>query len=125
MDLGYRYQGERVVVRVHPFVKRTRYLEELAPGSTDLNRNSRGEAVEIEYKLKPRLNLAVRAFDQDLKYPTLERHDTLRGVSVALLDKSARNWRWRVEATHVRRDSSVDGQGYRDNTIGFALIRSR
>ena len=125
VDLGYRFQGERAVLRVHPFVKRTRYLDELAPGSTDLNRNSRGEAIELEYKLRPRLNLAVRAFDQDLRYPNIDRHDTLRGVSVALLDRSARNWRWRIEATHVRRDSNVEGQGYRDNTIGFALIRSR
>ena len=125
VDLGYRYEGDRAVVRVHPYVQRTRYLEELSAGSTDLDRNSRGEAIELEYKLRPRLNLAVRAFDQDLRYVNIDRDDTVRGLSVALLDRSARNWRWRVEATHVRRDSNVVGQSYRDNTIGFAIIRQR
>ena len=125
VDLGYRYEGERAVLRVHPYVRRTRYLEELAPGSTDLDRNSRGEAVELEYKLRPKLNLAVRVFDQDLRYQNLDRHDTVRGINVALVDRSARNWRWRIEASHVQRDSNIAGQGYRDNVVGFALIRQR
>jgi hypothetical protein len=125
VDLGYRYEGDRATVRVHPYVQRTRYLDELSAGASDLDRNSRGEAVELEYKLRPRLNLAVRAFDQRLDYRNIDRNDTVRGVSVALLDRSARNWRWRIEATHVRRDSNVPDQSYRDNTIGFAIIRQR
>ena len=125
VNLGYRYEGDRVTLRVHPYVQRVRYLEELSPGSTELDRRSRGEAVELEYKLRPSLNLAVRAFDQDVTYRNLDRNDTVRGISVALLDRSARNWRWRVEASHVRRDSTEQGQGYRDNVIGFAIIRTR
>lgn len=125
LNLGYRYEGDRVTLRVFPYVQRILYLDELSPGASDLDRRSRGEALELEYKLRPSLNVAVRAFDQEINYLNLDRDDTVRGLSVALVDRSARNWRWRVEASHVRRSSTEPGQSYRDNLIGFAIIRNR
>ena len=125
LDLGYRYEGDRVTVRVHPYVQRVRYLDNLSPGSANLDRKSRGEAIELSYKLRPSLDLAARVFDQRLDYQNIDRRDTIQGVSLALLDKSARKWRWRLEASHVRRNSSEPGQSYRDNVYGFAIIRTR
>lgn len=125
VDVGYRYDGDRFTLRFHPYVHRVRYLENLNPLSPDLDRNSRGEAVSIDYKLRPTLGLSVSAYNQDVRYPSLDRKDDLWGVNVALTDRSARNWRWRLELGHGRRESSIPGESYKDNIIAFSITRYR
>ena len=124
VDVGYRYDGDRFTLRFHPFVHRVRYLEELT-ATPDLDRNSNGSGVSVDYKLRPTLALTFNAYNENIEYPTLDRDDHQWGATVALTDRSARNWRWRLEVGHGRRDSSVPGESYKDNVVAFFITRTR
>lgn len=124
VDVGYRYDGDRFTLRFHPYVQRVRYLEELTT-TPDLDRNSHGSAMSFDYKVRPTLGLSVNAYNQNVRYPSLDRDDHLWGATIALTDRSARNWRWRLEYGHGRRESSVPGESYMDNIIAFSITRYR
>jgi hypothetical protein len=81
--------------------------------------------MSLDYKLRPTLGLALNAYNENVRYPTLDRDDHLWGASIALTDRSARNWRWRLEYGHGRRESSAPGESYMDNIIAFTITRYR
>lgn len=125
IDVGYRYNGDRLTMRLHPYVQRVRYESDLSPQLIRQDRNSKGEGFSLDYRLRPALLLSFRGSYESIKYQNLGRTDRISGLSLALSDRSARRWRWRVEVAHVDRESTEVGRSYTDNSISLALTHYR
>lgn len=119
-ELGYRFTEERWNFQVRPYVERVDYNDALLSGWT-----TEGAYLDLQYELRPRLNLGVSVVREDRDYldAAREDRDTLARINLSYEFSShlsgSLGWQRR------NRDSSIPGQDYRENvaTISFAYRR--
>ncbi len=114
LDLGYEYVGERVTVGVSPYYSRNDYL------NTPIeNRDDRGVALDLGYRLTPMVELSVSAWASTSKFDSFERKDRDMAVRVGVIAQLSRHWSAQVEVRHLDRDSTANEGSYVEN---YALV---
>ena len=108
----YRYSSERLDLEVAPYYRRFRYIE-----STLEDQDRRGANLNIDYRLRPRLTLAVYAAAQRRDYVEISRDDEYLLAGVGLANRFTRNWTGRVDFQRRERDSTQPGQDYEENSV--------
>lgn len=120
VEMGYRFDGERLAVEVRPYDERILYLDGTVP-----DHRSRGGSLELDYRLRPRTTLSLVAARQNRRYLDIAREDTDFLASVGFVERVTRHWSWRVDLQHRRRDSSMEGQAYDGNAAILAITYER
>ncbi|RZA20390.1 MAG: hypothetical protein EOP93_06020 [Lysobacteraceae bacterium] len=119
-ELYYRYSGDRLSVQVHPRYQVFRYLED-----TVQNQAVSGGVVEIGYLLRRNMTLAFSAERVNRRFETIDRSDHDTRFLFSLIDEFARNWAWRLDLEHNRRDSSTAGFSHDVNAVALTIAYRR
>ena len=112
----YSYNGARLDVRVAPYYRRIRYVEELAP-----SQDRRGASVNIDYRLRPRLTLAFQLAREHRDYIGIAREDKDLVASIGLANRFNRHWTGRADFQRRERDSTEPGRSYDENAVMVSL----
>lgn len=118
--LGYYFNGERVSVRVNPYYERIRYLA----ASTE-NQDVKAVSTNVDWRLKPGLDLSFALVRQKREYNDLARNDTTTFMNIGLTRQLARHWIGRAYLQRSERDSSSVTQSYTENSIMVSLVYRR
>lgn len=119
-EMGYRFEGERFKLQARPYYEHVRYLDGITP-----EQRSRGAALELGYRLRPRTTLSLVADRQHRRFTEFSRDDEDFVASIGLVDRLTRHWSWRVDLQHRRRDSSDASQAYDENAAILAITYRR
>jgi len=118
--LHYRYAGERLSVNVNPRHQVFRYLEDTAQDQV-----LTGAVLAVDYQLRQNLSLTLGAERVNRRFERIGRHDHDTRFVLSLLDQFARNWAWRIDVEHNRRDSSTSGLSHDVNAVSFTIAYRR
>lgn len=118
--MRYSYRGERLDLRVAPYYRRMRYIEELV-----VDQDRRGARINIDYRLKPRLTLTAYAGRENREYLGISRKDKDLVASIGLANRFTRHWTGRVDLLRRERDSNEFGRSFDENavTVSFSYQR--
>lgn len=120
LRMRYQFTGERLTVRLVPYYRRIRYLDDLFE-----NQDRRGGLVDIEVRLRPRLALTVLALRENRNYIDLLREDKDFAVSVGLVNRFTRHWTGSIDVQRRERDSSAVGRSYDANAVAVSFSYRR
>lgn len=120
LEVGYAFTGERTALEVRPYYQRVSYL-----GAGAQDEDSRGGYLVASYKLRPLTTLSLTAGRADREFVSLSRRDRDSSVGLALEHRFTRNWSASVQYLHRQRNSTDDGQDYRENAaiVSFSYRR--
>lgn len=119
MEIGYSFVGERLTVSVNPYYSRNDYL--ISPID---DRDDRGIALDLGYRLTPRTDLSVSAWASTRKFDSFPRKDRDLAASIGVSHRLSRHWSGQLELRHLDRDSSANGGSYVEN-VAFVSITYR
>lgn len=119
-EIGYQYSGDRWDILARPYVDRVDYTDALLPGW-----ETHGVYVDVEYRLRPQLSLTASAAREDREFDDASREDDDSLFRIGLSYQFSRHLTGSVGWQRRDRDSSMPGQGYRENlaTIGISYRR--
>jgi hypothetical protein len=121
-DAGYRYDGERVDLRVGGYFQRVNYVDAVA---ADSDQDSHGGGFEVGYLVRPRTRLSILGAIDSRDYGDLAREDEESTLGVALAHEFTRNWSARIDLLRRQRDSSEAGQDYDENAAAISFTYRR
>lgn len=116
----YRFSGDRLSVQIRPRHQVFRYLED-----TEQNQSLNSGVVEASYALRQNLTLAFGAERVNRRFETIDRRDRDTHFRLSLVNEFARNWAWRADLEHNRRNSSSAGLSHDVNAIALAIVYRR
>ena len=125
LALGYAYRGDRTGFTVAPYYRKLDYSSSDTEGETGLDQTGKGATAGMSYLLRPLISTGLTATGENLNYDQIAREDKSWTVTAFLRQQWARNWSWRVELTHYKRDSSAPGQSSDQNIAYFGITYTR
>lgn len=120
IDVSYAFQGDRLGLRIAPFYRRARYVND-----PTLDQDGRGAVLDLNYRLRPLLTLGFSAGGERVRYSTIDRRDDTYSYGPHLNDQMTQHWSWRLDLTRNQRRSTAPGRGYSENIVFFALSYQR
>ena len=120
--LAYDYKSERTRLRLQPYYRRLRYLNETAE---DQDQERTGVLLDIDYRLRPLLTLSFLAGYEDRDYDDIAREDKNTTFNLGLENQFTRHWIGRFDVNYLERDSNVPGRGYEANSYFLTVIYRR
>ena len=128
LGLTYAYADPRLTLNVAPYYRKLDYsstndLDSL--GVTGINQTGKGATAGLTYLLRPLVSIGLTANGENLRYNDIDREDKTWTVTAFFRQQWTRNWSWRVELTHYKRDSTTPGQSYDQNVAYFAVTYTR
>ena len=108
----YQFTSDRLTAQVAPYYRRVRYLDDVFE-----DQDRRGVLLNLEYRLRPRLDLSVLAVREDRKYIDLARTDEDTGFSIGLSNRFSRHLTGRIDFQRLERDSDAIGRSYDANAV--------
>lgn len=120
LELGYQFIAERLTLQLRPYYERNTY-----EGGLARDQSNRGGYVQLDYRLRPRMSLTLLASRDNRSFDEISQEDNDTTLQVGLINQISRNWSWRVDFQHRRRDSSVFNQSYDENEAAFAITYRR
>ena len=123
-EFAYIYTGDRFNLRIRPYVQRLSYLVDLDPlGLADQqNQKSHGESIGMDYLLREEMKLTFVTSHDYRDFTETGRTDRDWQANLGLENRMTRQWRWRFEVEHQRRDSSEFGKSYNETAVVLNLI---
>ena len=118
--LRYVYKGERLNLRVAPYSRQIRYVEDLVA-----SQDRRGGIVNVDYRLRPRLTLTLRAAKEDRDYLGISRKDQQMVTSVGLANRFTRHWTGQIDFQRRQRDSTAVGRSHDENAVMVSFSYQR
>ena len=112
VELGYGFTGERLTFSARPYYERIHYVQLLGQ-----DQRSRGGYLEVGYRLRPLLTLALLAAQENRDFDVLARSDRDFTADVSLTNQFTRHWIGRIDLERRKRDSSVALQSYTENAV--------
>ena len=125
LGLGYTYRGERVNFGVSPFYRKLDYANTNTVGDIALDQTGKGAFANVSYLLRPLVTIGLTATGQNLRYDLLAREDKTWTIAAFLRQQWTRNWSWRAEISHYKRDSNTPGQSSDQNIVYFGITYTR
>ena len=129
LGLSYAYTDPRLTFTVAPYYRKLGYssnVTDVTPlGVAGINQTGKGATAGLTYLLRPLLSIGLTANGENLRYDEIAREDKTWTVTAFLRQQWTRNWSWRVELTHYKRDSTTPGQSYDQNVAYFAVTYTR
>ena len=119
-DTDYRYNGERLGLRVRPLYRRLRFVDNPTSDRSDL-----AGYIRADYSFHPRMQGFVEGFWRDREFLNQLREDTDHVYGIGVDYQLTRHWGWRAEAVHNTRDSNVVGGSYDENAVLFSIMWKR
>jgi hypothetical protein len=111
-ELDYRYTGGRTSVRVRPRDRRFLYVD-----NTDSDRTERSVFVQVDYRLRPLLNVFASGSVRKRDFLNQNQHDTDNVYRIGIDHQLSRHWGWRAEAISNDRDSNIADPFYEENAV--------
>jgi len=125
LSLGYAYRGDRLGFSVTPTYRKLDYGTSDVLEGTNLDQTGKGGSATLSYLLRPLLSTGLTATGENLRYDEIAREDKTWTITAFLRQQWTRNWSWRTELTHYKRDSSAAGQSSDQNIIYFGVTYTR
>jgi uncharacterized protein (PEP-CTERM system associated) len=129
LGLTYAYADPRLTFTFAPYYRKLAYanvaIDSDPFATTGIDETGKGASASLAYLLRPLLSIGFVATGENLQYNDLDREDKTWSVTAFFRQQWTRNWSWRVELTHSRRDSNTPGQSYDQNIAYFALTYTR
>ncbi|MDQ3289168.1 MAG: outer membrane beta-barrel protein [Pseudomonadota bacterium] len=116
----YTYATERATLRVTPYHRRIRYLQDMAD-----SQDRSGLSVNLDYRVRPRMTLQAFAVMEDREFVDLGRNDDNLLLSVGLANRFTRHWTGRIDVQRRERDSSIAGRNYDENAVMVSFSYQR
>lgn len=120
LQLGYRFRGDRVELRLRPRYRSYRYLQ-----STRSDREDISGYAELAYRIRLRTTLALHATALNREFTTTARKDQDRVYGVRVEHRWTRHLTAQVGFHRNTRDSTLPGAGYSENVATVALLWRR
>lgn len=120
LEVGYRFEGERLGFEVRPYYERFDYVSGL---SQDVE--ARGASAGIDYRLTPRTTLSLTGARQSRELFDGTQDDDDRVLRLGLEHEFTRHWRGAVAVQRRERDSSIAGQSYDENLAMLSVTWRR
>lgn len=108
--VAYTYAGDRVGLRIEPYVQRIRYIDAPVP-----DEESRGALLGLDYRLGPTLMLTGWAGIERIEYSQLGATDDIRRGGLVLAKQWTRHWSTSLSYYRYERDSGVFNNEVRQN----------
>lgn len=119
-EVYYRYRGDRLNLQIHPRHQVFRYLEDKTQ-----NQTLSGGIVELGYMLRQNVTVAASAEYMHRRFETIARRDYDTRFLLSMINDLGRNWTWRVDFEHKRRNGSIGSLGYDVNAVVLSIIYRR
>lgn len=120
LEVGYRFEGERLGFEVRPYYERFDYVSGL---SQDVE--ARGASAGIDYRLMPRTTLSLTGAQQSRELLDGTQDDDDSVLRLGLEHEFTRHWRGMVAVQRRERDSSIVGQSYEENQAMLSVTWRR
>lgn len=120
LQLDYRFNGDRLELRLRPRYRSYRYLQ-----STSSDREDVSGYAELAYRVRPRTTLAIHATALNREFMTTQRKDRDRIYGIRLEHRWSRHLTSQVGFHRNTRDSTSAGSGYAENVATVALLWRR
>jgi len=125
VTLGYAYRGERFGFNVTPYYRKLDYGTADIDVEAGLDQTGKGATAGFSYLLRPLISTGLTATGENLNYDEITREDKTWTVTAFLRQQWTRNWSWRAELTHYKRDSTAAGQSSDQNVAYLAITYTR
>ena len=103
-SLAYEYTGERISLRVAPYVQRLRYMDAL-----QVDEEGRGVLFGLDYAISPTLSLGGWAAVERIEYDQTGTTDDIRRGAIVLSRQWTRHWSTSLSYYRYERDSGFFG----------------
>jgi hypothetical protein len=120
LEVGYRFEGERLGFEVRPYYERFDYVSGL---SQDVE--ARGASAGIDYRLTPRTTLSLTGAHQSRELFDGSQDDDDSMLRLGLEREFTRHWRALVAVQRRERDSSIAGQSYEEDLAMLSVTWRR
>lgn len=120
LEVGYRFEGERLGFEVRPYYERFDYVSGL---SQDVE--ARGASAGVDYRLRPRTTLSLTGTRQSRELFDGTQDDDDSVLRLGLEHEFTRHWRGEVAVQRRERDSSIAGQSYEENLAMLSVTWRR
>lgn len=117
------YEGARVVTAAHVYLARFEYEQVTSFVSQD--RDDRGIAFDLGYRVRPLIRLGVLAGTDRREYRQTRSSDRDRYYGVYLTQQWARHWSWRLDLTRNERDAADGSLSYDENVAHARVTYTR
>lgn len=107
IEVGYRFEGERLGLELRPYYERFDYL-----GGLSQDIEARGVIAGIDYRLRPGTTLSITGTRQSREFFDGSREDDESVLRLALEREFSRHWNGMIAVQRRERDSSIAGQSY-------------
>ncbi|SEL09754.1 uncharacterized protein, PEP-CTERM system associated [Pseudoxanthomonas sp. GM95] len=118
--LAYTYEDDRLTVTAAPLYRRLGYLNDAT-----LDQTTRGAGINISYRVRPTLTLAMVSVYERVAYDNIDRRDTTTNYGLDLVKQLNSHWGWRISLLHQQRSSNQAEQDYRENQVYFGILYNR
>jgi len=119
-EIGYRFTGDRWNFQVRPYTERVDYDDPLLSGW-----ETRGAYLDLQYELRPRLNLGVSVSRENRDYLEAARDDRDTLARVGLTYEFSSHLSGSLGWQRRDRDSDIPGQDYRENVATISISYRR
>lgn len=111
-EVDYRYQGDRLSLRLRPMYRRLRYID-----GASSDRDVRGGYLTLGYRVRPRFSLSLQANAINREFTDLAQEDKDRVYVLGGEYQISRHWSWHAEAIRRERTSTDPEPPYKENSI--------
>lgn len=125
VTLGYTYRGDRFGFNVAPYYRKLDYGTADIDVEAGLDQTGKGATAGFSYLLRPLISTGLTATGENLNYDEITREDKTWTITAFLRQQWTRNWSWRVELTHYKRDSTAAGQSSDQNIAYLGITYTR
>lgn len=119
-ELGYRFTEDLWNFQVRPYTERVDYNDLQLSGWT-----TRGAYLDLQYELRPRLNLGMSVVREDRDYVDIAREDRDTLASIELSYEFSSHLSGSLGWQRRDRESNIPGQDYRENVATISVAYRR